>query len=426
MKIVILKPLLFALAVNALASTAGYSQTPDVLWMKTFERTGNDQCYAVQQTDDGGYVFTGWTDSSFGAGREDMYLKKIDSRGNLEWIKTYGGSQDDYCESVHQTADGGYILGGWTYSHSSGNYDMILVKTDSNGEKEWQRTFGGNAWDACYSVLQTKDGGYILGGDTRKAFKSPRNMYLVKTDANGILEWDRTYGGNGSDGCYSIQQTADGGYVLAGESDSFGSGPYDADMYLVKTDSRGNLKWQKTFGGKKSDGCYSVQQTFDGGYILGGDSESFSDDPFDVYVVKTDARGNLKWQRTFGGEGWDDCYSVRQTVDGGYILAGYSDSFGNGDFDGYLVKTDSQGNLNWEKTIGGSENDYAYSVCLNEAGDYILAGYSESLEMGDDDLWVACVKGDHTANQAVSTNMTSGIFNKRWPNGLHLSELLNH
>jgi len=186
------------------------------------------------------------------------------------WTATFGGNSDDYGQSVQQTSDGGYILGGYTNSFGAGNWDMYLVKTDSLGIMEWDTTFGGSSIDRCHSVQQTSDGGYILGGYT---MSFGNDMYLVKTDSQGHLEWQQTFGGNQTDHCRSVQQTSDGGYILGGYTLSFGAGVYD--MYLVKTDPTGNLEWQQSFGGYSNDYGRSVQQTSDGGYILGGYTGSF-------------------------------------------------------------------------------------------------------------------------------------------------------
>jgi hypothetical protein len=253
--------------------------------------------------------------------------------------------------------------------------------------------------------LQTSDGGYILGGASKNTFSDAYDMYLIKIDRFAKLEWEKTYGGTGSDACFSVIQTGDGGYILGGESNSFGNDPHDYDMYLVKIDAAGNTEWERTYGGDESEGCHSVQQTKDGGYILAGDSNSYSASSFDMYLVKTDPEGNLEWDRTFGERGWDECFSITETDDGCYCMVGCTESPETGDFDMYLVKVNVQGNLLWEKTIGNDGNDYGYSITRNNPGNYVIGGYSESTGATGDKIWIVNVAMD--LNNWVSNKLMS-------------------
>jgi len=240
-----------------------------------------------------------------------------------EWNKTFGGTGGDYAKSVQQTSDGGYALAGGTDSYGAGSSDFWLVKTDSSGEKQWDKTFGGTRWDYAYSVQQTSDGGYILAGHTYSYGAGSSDFWLVKTDSSGEKQWDKTFGGTGWDSAYSVQQTSDGGYILAGHTFSY-SASY-SDFWLVKTDSSGEKQWDKTFGGTGDDYAYSVQQTSDGGYILAGYTDySYGTGYYDFWLVKTDSSGEKQWDKTFGGAGDDYATSVQQTSDGGYILAGHT------------------------------------------------------------------------------------------------------
>jgi len=205
------------------------------------------------------------------------------------WTHIYGGSDYDWGLSVAQTSDGGYIVVGDTYSFGAGEKDVYLVKTDAMGDTIWTRTYGGSSYDYGYSVAQTSDGGYIVAGGTESFGAGYCDVYLVKTGSDGDTIWTRTYGGSDDDWGYSVAQTSDGGYIIAGETNSFGAG--ERDVYLVKTDTVGDTIWTRTYGGSDNDWGYSVAQTFDGGYIVAGSTISFGADSGDVYLVKTDSLG---------------------------------------------------------------------------------------------------------------------------------------
>ncbi len=277
-------------------------------WNKTFGGRFFDVAYSVEQTADGGYIIAGET-GSYGDISDDFWLVKTDANGNRQWDKTFGG---DEAYSVQQTTDGGYIVAGGKH----GSWDFWLVKTDANGNKEWDKTFGEGEAD---SVEQTTDGGYIVAGRTSSYGAGCGDFWLVKTDASGNKEWNKTFGGSGDDWADSVEQTTDGGYIIAGGTWSYGAGYY-GNFWLVKTDANGNKQWDKTLGGYEA---YSVQQTTDGGYIIAGGTESkwYGACYSDFLLVKTDANGNKEWDKTFGGSGHDVARSVEQTADGGYIIA---------------------------------------------------------------------------------------------------------
>ena len=279
------------------------------------------------------------------------------------WTRTYGGSSYDYGESVAQTSDGGYIVAGYTYSFGAGGYDVYLVKTDAVGDTIWTRTYGGFDVDFGYSVAQTSDGGYIVAGETYSFGAGGSDVYIVKTDAVGDTLWTRTYGGSDYDYGRSVAQTSDGGYIVAGYTASFGAGSWD--VYLVKTDGLGDTIWTRTYGGSDGDYSNSVAQTSDGGYIAAGYTSSFGAGYNDVYLVKTDAVGDTIWTRTYGGGNTDKGYSVAQTSDGGYIVAGYTRSFGAGEDDVYLVKTDSLGYTGIEENPPAKPEAFAISAYPN-------------------------------------------------------------
>ena len=243
---------------------------------------------------------------------------------------------------MQQTTDGGYVVAGYTESYGAGSYDVWLIKTDSDGNELWSKTYGGTDNDEAYSVKQTTDGGYIVAGYTESYGAGEEDMWLIKTDADGNKLWDQTFGGNYYDSANSVQQTNDNGYIVAGYTYFYGAHNHDA--WLIKTDTDGNMLWDQTYGGTGlSDKAESVQQTTDGGYIIAGFTDSYGTDT--AWLIKTDADGNMLWDRTYGGGGFSDDYaeSVQQTTDGGYIVAGYAGS-NPGERDVWLIKTDADGN----------------------------------------------------------------------------------
>jgi len=352
----------------------------------SFERTYGDSSgeigYSVQQTTDGGYIVTGYT-ASFGAGSNDVYLIKTDPSGDTLWTRTYGGSGADYGRSVQQTTDGGYIVAGYTGSFGAGSADVYLIKTDLDGIMEWSQTFGGSSPDRGYCVQQTSDGGYIVAGET----SGPSEIgYLIKTDGDGNMEWSQTF--NELYSGRSVQQTQDGGYTMVGSI-------YSGDcrqlrcMVLIKTDGDGNLEWSQAIGQGDISNGYSVQQTQDSGYIIAGETcYDHHDCQTDLYLVKTNENGFMQWSRTFGGSGDDVGRSVQQTTDGGYIVTGYTRSFGAGSNDVYLVKTDGNGFMQWSRRFGGSSTDRGYSVQQTTDGNYIVTGYTASFGAGLYDVYL--------------------------------------
>jgi len=359
---------------------------------KTYGGTYEDKASSVQQTSDGGYIVAGYTES-FGAGG-DIFLIKTDASGNVIWAKTYGGTDYDWVSSVQQTSDGGYIVAGGTTSFGAGwDADIFLIKTDASGNVQWAKTYGGTGWDYASSVQQTSDGGYVVAGYTN-SFGASGDILLIKTDANGNIIWAKTYGGTSSDWASSVQQTSDGGYIVVGTTYSFGAG--GDDIFLIKTDANGNIIWAKTYGGTNGEGASSVQQTSNGGYIVAGYTLSFGAGySSDVFLVKTDANGNVQWAKTYGGANMDYASSVQQTSDGGYIVAGYTGSFGAGS-DIFLIKTDANGNIIWAKAYRGPNYHQNFSAQQTSDGGYIVAGMTYSSIVGSRE--VLLIKTDANGN----------------------------
>jgi len=377
-------------------------------WQKTFDGEEEDgKPTSIQQTTDGGYIVAGWT---YSLDSNDVYILKLNSKGEVEWQKTFGGEEEDVANSIQQTTDGGYIVAGWTKSFGSGGYDVYILKLNSKGEIEWQKTFGGASSDGAKSIQQTTDGGYIVAGWTKSFGSGGYDVYILKLNAKGEVEWQKTFGGE-DDGANSLQQTTDGGYIVAGWTESFGSG--EADVYILKLNAKGEVEWQKTFGGEDDDGANSLQQTTDGGYIVAGWTESFGSGGYDVYILKLNAKGEVEWQKTFGGEDDDDAKSIQQTTDGGYIVAGWTDDFERGEYDAYVLKLNAKGQLEWQKMFGGKYNAVANSIQQTTDGGYIVAGWTESLGSGWEDIYILKLdpKGwiDTTPPEVKIVSPNSGI-----------------
>ncbi len=274
--------------------------------------------------------------------------------GNKVWEKTIGDSGNDYGVTIKPTSDGGFIITGWTDSYGRGD-DVLLLKIDANGNKQWSQAFGGPLEDRGMGVVQTTDGGYAVCGWTYSAGTPDRAIWLIKTNSAGTMLWNKTFGGSDSDYGYGIVQSRDGGLVLTG---AVASSPTagDRDVVLIKTDAQGNRVFYKTYGGAKSDYGQDVVETSEGGFFITGWTWSFGAGDKDVYIVKTDAQGNKAWEKTFGGPYAEHGFSGRQTADGGYVIVGDTIEKNAAAYEQiYVVKTDSAGSLLWNMTMGGTQ-----------------------------------------------------------------------
>ena len=354
------------------------------MWSQTYGGGAIDSAEDIVQTSDGGFAIAGWTGS---IDDSDFWLIKIDSFGNMEWNRTYGkkGIGGDFANSLVETSDGGYALAGATNSFGSGSYDFYLVRTDGAGNMLWNQTFGGSKIDQASAIVQTSDGGFALAGYTQSFSSEYYDFWLIKIDSFGNMEWNRTYGEEGMSYASSLIKTSDGGFALGGEAFSE-DGQFDFGM--VKTDKDGDVEWTKTYGGEKWDRASSLVETSDGGFALAGRTNSFGSGAYDFWLVRTDANGNMQWNKTYGGSDWDEAYSLVETSDGGFALAGET-TVGAGNYDSWLVKTDGTGNMEWNQTYGGTENDRANSLVETSDGGYALAGRTKSFGAGEyDDLWL--------------------------------------
>jgi len=360
-------------------------------WQKCLGGSDNEEAGSTQQTNDGGYIAAGYTTSNdsdvIGHYKlEDCWVVKLSQARNLEWQKCWGGSSYDYIHDIQQTNDGGYIAAGFTYSNDNdvignhGLWDCLVVKLNQSGNLTWQKCLGGSQVELAYSAQQTADGGYIVAGSASSnngdvsGNHSGQDYWVVKLNASGNLTWQKCLGGSGNDEARSIQQTADGGYVVAGytsSKDGDVQGNHgNFDFWIVKLNQSGNLEWQKCLGGRYDEQAQSVQQTADGGYVVAGYAVSNDGDVSgnhgsnsDYWVVKLDPSGNLTWQKCLGGSQDEYAKSIQQTADGGYVVVGYTysndgDVSGNhGQNDYWVVKLNQSGNMEWQKCVGGRNDE---------------------------------------------------------------------
>lgn len=408
-----------------LAPVAVQSEEPPVAeWNYSYGGGKDEFAFSVDETSDGGYVMAGATHSygiGFGA---DAWLVKTYSNGTKQWEQYYGGTGHDYANSVQQTHDDGYIMAGVTDSFSSdGTQDIWLIKTDATGGVQWTRTIGTVSTDNAHSVQQTSDGGYIIAGsylpDPDSIFR--KIFWLVKTNASGYMEWNTPWGGGGTDIAFSAQQTWDAGFIAAGSTDSYGS----TDGILIKTDAWGRIEWNQTYGQSNSlEQIYSVQPTYDGGYIAAGYSNSSTLDD-DFWLIKISSGGSMVWSRFFGGLDDDWCSSVQQTSDGGYVLAGSTYSSGDSSPDYLVVKTDINGNEEWRQVYGTDDTDQAQSIHETKDGGYVVAGYSYHFHNGvGTDGWLVKIVGDTDKDGLPDTWERKGIdYNRDGVTDLNLSDL---
>ena len=310
----------------------------DTLWTRTYGGSGEEYAVGVAQTADDGYAISGYT-KSFGASAKDVFLLRTDQSGMVMWTKRFAAPGEDYGNNVQQTTDGGFILTASSTVAGGTNYSAYLIKTDANGDTLWTRWYGGALEDDGNYVQKTQDGGYIITGTTLSFGAGGVDIYVVKTNATGDTLWTRTYGGPQGDYGFSVRQLDNGEYIITGVTSSFGAGSYDS--YLMKLDVNGNVLWTKVYGGTDWDSGFSIEQTSDNGFIILGQSFSFGTNS-DIYLIKTDANGDTLWTRSFGGSEYEYQSCIVQTSDQGYLISANEESFGSGR-NIYFIKTDSLG-----------------------------------------------------------------------------------
>ena len=439
------------------------AQIVDITDQKTMGGSLSEGAYNLDATSDGGLIAAGYTYSGISGiktdgnyGNSDYWVVKTDAAGNIEWQKTYGGSDYDQLETVAQTLDGGYILGGYSVSGISGiktennhasSIDIWIIKLDATGNIVWQNTIGGNSSDYLGSIENTSDGGYIVGaysysdisGDKTENHVGDADYWILKLNAAGNIVWQNTIGGTSADYCFRAQEISGGGFIVSGSSASPVSGDktegtvgpgFSTDIWVLKLDASGNIVWQNTIGGNSTETTFELELTPDGGAVIGtytlsmasGDKSenniSGAPTTYDYWVVKVNSSGIVEWENTIGGTGDDYCHGLTQTSDGGFAVSGYSTSPASGDktenmfgvADYWVVKLDSLGNIIWDKNIGGALSDYCYDIIELNDGQLVLGGISTSGitgnktvgTYGNGDFWLVylneCVPTDEICN----------------------------
>ncbi len=432
----LIKPTLCSIVFSICVITSLKAQPVNIEWQQILGGTNSEGAYDIASTSDGGYILGGYTYSGISGnktvasfGGSDYWVTKTDALGVIEWQKEFGGSDFDQLESITQTADGGYILGGYTASGISGNktegniagsLDLWFIKLDASGNIVWQNNIGGSGGDYIGEINPTSDGGYIvsatsysgISGDKTENSIGAGDYWIIKLNASGNIVWQNTIGGTSADYCYRAKETSDGNFIVSGSSNSPISfdktegtieGVGTMDIWVLKLNASGNIVWQNTIGGTATETAFEMDVTPDGGAVIATQSYSNSSadkaennvsggtTSSDYWVIKLDTDGNITWENTLGGTGEDYNHALITMSNGDIAVGGFSNSGIGGDkteaakgaYDFWMVKLDASGNVLYDKTIGGNQYDYNY--CMTESADnkIVLAGTSASNISGD-------------------------------------------
>jgi hypothetical protein len=334
------------------------------LWNKTFGGDEGDYGMSVIECSGGGFAVAGYT-SSFGPGSSDMWLIRTDASGNHLWNQTYGGISGDQAQAVLECSGGGFALAGYTSSYGAGYADFWLIRTDASGTLQWSQTYGGSAGgEVCESLVECSGGGFALTGSTGSFGAGGSDIWLVRTDASGNHQWNQTFGGTNNDDSYSVVECSGGGFAIAGKTKSFVVG-FSADMWIIRTDASGNHQWNKTYGGYQTDEAYSIVELSGGGFAVSGYTTSYDIAGGDVWLIRTDANGDHLWNETYGGTNWEYGYSVVECSNAGFAIGGRTASYGAGQDDFWLFRIPDD--LNWVEipTNQLSELNYNFRYDLN-------------------------------------------------------------
>jgi hypothetical protein len=374
-------------------------------WTHTFGGIDHDMAQSVIETSDGSYL-TACKTLSYGSGDYDIWLVKTDLYGDTLWTKTYGGTDGEYFPHIIETSDQSFLIAGFSFSYGSGSHndsDIWLIKTDVNGDTLWTKTYGGYSWEyaAHISVIETSDESYLIAGLTGSFGSGLEDAWLIKTNMNGDTLWTKTYGGSLYEGANSIIETSDQSYLFVGQTGSIDSANFNA--WLVKTDHNGDTLWTKTFGELDWSRAYSVIETSDHSYLIAGKFYSYDSGSADSWLIKTDYDGNTLWTRTYGGSSYDIFETVIETSDQTFLITGSTESFGSGERDIWLIKTDLDGEPLWSQFYGGAQSDEGKSVIETSDQNYLIVGHTKSYGSGASDAWI--IKTDSFGNTTLPVSI---------------------
>ncbi len=387
-----------------------------VYYNAPYEQEGQD----VLPTADGGYIMAGYTTNSI-LHDIDVHILKADAMGNFVWSKTYGGVKPDFINHMLATSDGNYLLVGYSQSYGGGDCDVLLLKIDPAGNLLWLKTYGGWGNDQGFDVIATDDGNYMIAGSSNSASMSDYDTYLVKIDPSGNAIWSKWIGGGGNDFGSSLKQCPDGGYAVIGTTLSFGAG---GDAYLIKTDASGNSVWTKTFGGGLYDEGIYITANPDGSLVFLVRDSSNAGQDIDVRVIKTDAGGNVIWNKNYGGNRKDTPKMVQPTMDGGYVVAAITRSFGLLNPDMWILKLDANGDIVWTKMYGGGQHEHCYVVRELWDGSFIAAGKTDSYSPDVEVMFLKLSSAGTLSVGVDETGIAGNVFSL-FPNPTERSVSLN-
>lgn len=377
---------LLALSGIILLSFTLFAQEPEVEWYKAIGTEGAEEGYTALQTPDGGFIISGWT-ASLADEDMDVFVIKTTSTGDTVWTRTIGGASIDQGLEMCAAPDGGFVVTGKSASFgmkegeefNPGMFDAYLLKVDEQGNLLWEKFYGTDGMDQAFSVCQAPDGGFLIAGS------SNNYVYLVRTDENGDSLWTRTYGGDGMDWGGGISPTADGGYIVSGFTSSWGQG--DLDLYFLKINQSGDTAWTRTYGTPQMDRGV-IRQLPDAGYLAVASTGDMQTGQIDIWVLRMDSSGDTLWTKTMVAEGAEFPFDFSLLPDGGCVIAAMTDSGGEDNVDAYLVRLDAEGNVLWDKTLGGEDYDGAYWVSQTSDGGFIMTGWNSSEGAGLKDVYL--------------------------------------
>ncbi len=364
---------------------------PDTIWTRNVGTDGHDLADDVV-ANKFGYLVLGTTDGR-GEGDYDLFLVQTNDIGDTLWTRTYGGPGYDVGFGITVADDSSYVLLGVTNSFGHGSTDIYLVKVGPLGDTIWTSAIGGTSEDWGYSISRNRDGGFVIAGKTYVSPDSGEQALIVRTDAEGRALWQRTFGGINSELARQAKEVSDGGFIMVGQSESYDPGPYRS-VYVVRTSYAGTPIWIKDYGGPSSDEGDDILEIDGGHFIVCGRTYSYGNGDWDAYFMRITADGDTVWTRTCGGTEWDAMHSMVEAPGGGYVSAGHTLSFGNGDFDVYIVKIDPGGFIQWTLAVGNYSQDDASAIKLTDDNRYILAGHTY---LGNYDFYLVRLSAEQVA-----------------------------